>query len=113
MNLESVLINETIKETIEKIIKDENIEFESVYLIDNNYNGKNERRKSNKLNLIKENKIFNGNLSDYPDISTLKNLGDLDGFSIPIMFSYSLYKSNIVGVKNIISSISKSKLIFI
>ena len=113
MNLESVSINETIKETIEKIIKDENIEFESVYLIDNNYNGKNERRKSNKLNLIKENNIFNGNLNDYPDISTLKNLGDLDGFTLPIMFSYSLYKSNIVGVKNIISSISKSKLIFI
>ena len=29
----------------------------------------------------------------------MKNLGDLDGFSIPIIFSYSLYKSNIVGVK--------------
>ena len=50
MNLESVLINETIKETIEKIIKDENIEFESVYLIDSNYKEKNERRKSNKSN---------------------------------------------------------------
>ena len=58
MNLESVSINETVKETIEKIIKDENIEFESVYLIDSNYNGKNERKKNNKLNLIKENKIF-------------------------------------------------------
>ena len=30
MNLESVSINETVKETIEKIIKDENIEFELV-----------------------------------------------------------------------------------
>ena len=48
-----------LKKTIEKIIKDENIEFESVYLIGSNYNGKNERRKSNKLNLIKENNIFN------------------------------------------------------
>ena len=107
MNLESISINETVKETIEKIIKDENIEFESVYLIDSNYNGKNERRKSNKLNLIKENNIFNGNLSDYPDISTLKNLGDLDGFSVPIMFSYSLYKSNIVGVKIGMSALVK------
>ena len=59
MNLESVLINETVKEILEKIIKDENIEFESVYLIVSNYKGKNERRKSNKLNLIKENNIFN------------------------------------------------------
>ena len=59
MNLESVSINETVKETLEKIIKDENIEFELVYLIGSNYNGKNERRKSNKLNLIKENNIFN------------------------------------------------------
>ena len=58
MNLESISINETVKKTIEKIIKDENIEFESVYLIDSNYNGKNERRKSNKLNLIKENNIL-------------------------------------------------------
>ena len=107
MNLESISINETVKKTIEKIIKDENIEFESVYLIDSNYNGKNERRKSNKLNLIKENNIFNGNLSDYPDISTLKNLGDLDGFSVPIMFSYSLYKSNIVGVKIGMSALVK------
>ena len=45
MNLESVLINETIKETIEKIIKDENIEFESVYLIGSNYNGKKKEEK--------------------------------------------------------------------
>ena len=40
----------TVKETIEKIIKHENIEFESVYLIGSNYKGKNERRKSNKSN---------------------------------------------------------------
>ena len=53
MNLESVLINETVKETIEKIIKDENIEFESVYLIGSNYNRKNQRRKSNKLKFNK------------------------------------------------------------
>ena len=48
MNLESVLINETVKETIEKIIKDENIEFESVYLIDSNYKEK-----------MKEEKVIN------------------------------------------------------
>ena len=48
MNLESVLINETIKETIEKIIKYENIEFESVYLIDSNYKEK-----------MKEEKVIN------------------------------------------------------
>ena len=48
MNLESVLINETVKETIEKIIKYENIEFESVYLIDSNYKGK-----------MKEEKVIN------------------------------------------------------
>ena len=107
MNLESITINETVKETIEKIIKDENIEFESVYLIDSNYNGKNERRKNNKLNEIKQNDLFTGNLSDYPDISQLKNLENLDGFSLPIMFSYSLYKSNIVGVKVGMSALVK------
>ena len=48
MNLESVLINKTIKETIEKIIKDENIEFELVYLIDSNYKEK-----------MKEEKVIN------------------------------------------------------
>ena len=48
MNLESVLINETVKETIEKIIKDENIEFELVYLIGSNYKEK-----------MKEEKVIN------------------------------------------------------
>ena len=107
MNLESITINETVKDTIEKIIKDENIEFETVYLIDSNFNGKNERRKNNKLNLRKENNLFTGNLSDYPDISQLKNLADLNGFTVPIMFSYSLYKSNLVGVKVGMSALVK------
>ena len=49
---------------------------------------------------MKEEKVIN-------DISTLKNLGDLDGFSVPIMFSYSLYKSNIVGVKIGMSALVK------
>ena len=48
MNLESVSINKTVNETIEKIIKDENIEFESVYLIDSNYKEK-----------MKEEKVIN------------------------------------------------------
>ena len=37
----------------------------------------------------------------------MKNLSDLNGFSIPIIFSYSLYKSNIVGVKIGMSALVK------
>ena len=59
------------------------------------------------LNQFKENNIFNGNLNDYPDISTLKNLGNLDRFNLPIMISYSLNKSNIVGIKIGMSALVK------
>ena len=102
--LEFTNINETVKNTMEKIIKDENVEFEETYLF-NKLNGNSLRRRlthnfiqrDENGNNIKEKK-FTGNLSDYPDISKLRNL-DIKSLENPVMFSYSIFKSNLVGVK--------------
>ena len=101
MHFENNNINETVKYTIEKIIKDENIEFEKVYLFNGDLNSlsRKRRRKTNKINNnIFDKKIFTGNLKDFPDISKLRNL-DIDSYSIPIKFSYSIFKSDLGGVK--------------
>ena len=104
MLLEENNINETVKDTIEKIINDENVEFEEIYT----FNGKNInlKKRQSKYNFIhydengnvKNTKEFKGNLNDYPDISKLRNL-EINSLSNPIMFSYSIFKSNLGGVK--------------
>ena len=99
MHIKNNTINETVKETIENIIKDENIEFENVYLFNGNLNDISRRRRTKKINNnIFDKKVFTGNLNDFPDISTLRNL-DIDSYSIPIKFSYSIFKSDLGGVK--------------
>ena len=104
MLLEYNDINETVKDTIEKIINDENVEFEEIY----KFNGNNINLKKRKVNHnfihndekgnVKNAKEFKGNLNDYPDISKLRNL-EIKSLSNPIMFSYSIFKSNLGGVK--------------
>ncbi len=104
MLLEYNDINETVKDTIEKIINEENVEFEEIY----KFNGNNINLKKRKVNHnfihndekgnVKNAKEFKGNLNDYPDISKLRNL-EIKSLSNPIMFSYSIFKSNLGGVK--------------
>ena len=99
MHINNNKINETVKDTIENIIKDENIEFENVYSFDGNLDNISRRRRTKKIsNNIFDKKIFTGNLKDFPDISQIRNL-DIDSYSIPIKFSYSIFNSDLGGVK--------------
>lgn len=110
MYLEFNNINESVKDTIEKIINDENVKFEETYI----FNGENINLKKRKYNHkfihynekgnINNTKEFKGNLNDYPDISKLRNL-EIKSLSNPIMFSYSIFKSNLGGVKIGMSSL--------